>query len=215
MRITVFGAAGSVGSRVVAEALSRGHEVTAIVRDPARFPDLPAAANARAGDAADVEDVIELSTGQDLVISATRPAPGHEQELVATAKALLAGLARTRVRLLLVGGAGSLTVPDTGGIVVDDPRYVPPAWRDIALACCDQLDACRAETGVDWAYLSPPALLRPGERTGRYRLGADELLVDPQGLSRISMEDLAVALLDEAERSRHHRTRFTVAYSAT
>lgn len=214
MRITVFGAGGSVGSRVVAEALSRGHEVTAVVRDPARFHELHTAANARAGDAAKIEDVVELSAGQDVVISATRPPPGSEGELVTTTKALLAGLAQTNVRLLVVGGAGSLTVPGSGGTtVIDDPRYRPvAAFRDLAQACTDQLEACRAETGVDWAYLSPPALLQPGERTGSYRLGTDELLIDADGNSTISIEDLAGALLDEAERPNHHRTRFTAAY---
>jgi len=212
LRITVFGAAGSVGSRAVAEALSRGHEVTAAVRDPARH-DLPAAANARAGDAGNAEDVAQLSAGQDVVITATRPAPGHESELVTTTRTLLAGLARTGGRLLVCGGAGSLTVPGAGATtVIDDPNFLSPAYRDLAQACTDQLDACRAETQVDWAYLSPPARLEPGKRTGTYRLGTDELLVDAEGGSTISIEDLAVALLDEAERPTHHRTRFTVAY---
>jgi len=214
MRITVFGATGSVGHRVVTEALFRGHDVTAVTRDPARFHELHVAAKARAGDAGNVADVVELSTGQDLVIAATRPRAGSEHELVATTRSLLAGLAQTGVRLLVSGGAGSLTVPGAGDtLVVDDPNFVPPAWRDIAVACRDQLEACRGtETGVDWAYLSPPALLVPGERTGNYRLGTDELLVDAEGSSMISMEDLAVALVDEAEQARHHRTRFTVAY---
>ena len=213
MRITVFGAAGNVGSRVVIEALSRGHEVTAIVRDPARFSELPAATIARAATAESVEDVAALSASQDVVISATRPAPGHEDELVSTAKTLLAGLRRTGARLLLVGGAGSLIVPGKeGATVIDEPKFLPAAWRDIAQACIDQLKVCRAETTVDWAYLSPPALLQPGERTGHYRLGDNELLIDAQGNSTISMEDLAVALLDEAERPHHHCTRFTVAY---
>ncbi|WP_431040648.1 NAD(P)-dependent oxidoreductase [Streptomyces sp. P1-3] len=212
MRITVFGAAGAVGSRVVAEALSRGHEVTAVVRDPARFPELPAAAHARVGDAGIPEDVAALSAGQDVVISATRPVPGSERELAATAKALLAGLAGTGVRLLVVGGAATLTLPGTGGLTVVDGPDFPADLRAIALACADQHQVCRAETAVDWAYLSPPMLLEPGERTGRYRLGGDELLVDAEGNSAISMEDLAVALLDEAERPRHHRARFTVAY---
>ena len=212
MRIIVLGAAGNVGSRVVAEALSRGHDVTAVVRDPARFAELHPDAHPAVGNAADVADVVELSTGRDVVISATRPAPGHEPQLVATARALLTGVARTGVRLLLVGGAGSLSVPGTPGTaVVDDPAFVPEAWRAIALACNEQLEVCRAST-ADWTYLSPPALLEPGERTGRYRLGADELLVDAQHRSAISSEDLAVALLDEAERPRHRRTRFTVAY---
>ncbi|MDQ3090482.1 MAG: NAD(P)H-binding protein [Actinomycetota bacterium] len=167
MRITVFGATGSVGGRVVAEALARGHEVTAVARDPAGH-ELPAAANPRAGDAADVEDVVELSAGQDLVIAATRPAPGDERGLVRTTKALLAGLAQTGVRLLVSGGAGSLTVPGAGGrTVMDDPNFLS--------------------------------------------LGTDEMLVDADGNSTISIEDLAVALLDEAERPKHHQTRFTIA----
>ena len=213
MRTTVFGAAGSVGGRVVTEALARGHEVTAAVRSANRFHELPEAAEHRVGDAASVDDVVSLSSGQDVVIGATRPAPGSGGDLVATAKALLAGVRKTGTRLVLVGGAASLVVPGGGGmLVMDDPRFVPPAWRRIAQASSDQLDACRSEMEVDWTYLSPPALLEPGRRIGTYRLGKDELLVDADGNSRISVEDLAVALLDEVERPRHRKARFTAAY---
>ena len=213
MKITVFGAVGSVGSRVVAEALSRGHEVTAVVRDLARFGELPSGDTPRVGDASDAEDVARLSEGQDVVVGATRPAVGSEGELATTARALLSGVSRTGARLLLVGGAGSLVVPGTGGIlVIDTPKFMPAAYRAIAQACSDQLEACRAEAQVDWAYLSPPALLLPGQRTVRYRLGADELLLDAQGNSSISVEYLAVALLDEAEQPKYHRVRFTVTY---
>lgn len=212
MRITVFGAGGRVGSRVVTEALFRGHEVTAVVRSRARFHELDSLATPREGDAATVEDVATLSVGQDVVISATRPPAGHEHELVTTTEALLAGLARTDTRLLLVGGAASLTVLGTDGVTVMDDATYPTALRAIALACTDQLTACRSETEVDWAYLSPAAQLEPGPRTGSYRLGTDELLVDGDGNSTISMEDLAVALLDEAEQPAHHQTRFTVGY---
>ncbi|WP_395292778.1 NAD(P)-dependent oxidoreductase [Kitasatospora hibisci] len=212
MRITVFGAAGNVGSRVVAEALTRGHQVTAVLRDPARPHALPTAAVTATGDAADAEDVARLCAGQDVVITATRPAPGSESELAVATKGLLAGLAGTGVRLLAVGGAGSLTLPGgSGATVLDDPGF-PPSWRPIALACGEQLDLLRTSTGVDWTYLSPAALLEPGERTGRYRLGRDELVVDADGRSAISMEDLAVALVDEAERPAHRGLRFTVAY---
>lgn len=213
MRITVFGATGSVGLRIVREALSRGHQVTAVSRNPARRAEVPQGAEVRLGDASDAAAVTALSAGQDLVISATRPPVGNEGDLVVVAKALLAGLARTGVRLVVVGGAGSLHSPgDSELTLIDDPRYVPAAWRPIAQACNDQLDAYRADTAVDWAYVSPAALLAPGRRTGGYRLGADELIVDAGGNSSISMEDLAVALLDEAERPRHHRARFTVGY---
>ncbi|MEV0119582.1 NAD(P)H-binding protein [Streptomyces sp. NPDC050844] len=215
MRITVFGAAGNVGSRVVTEALTRGHEVTAVVRDAARFGELHRGASHRTGDAQDPEQIAELSAGQDLVVNATRPAPGREPEHAAISRALLAGLANINgVRLMIVGGAGSLTVPGKGGVLaIDDPAYVPTAWRHIALASNDQYDAVRtADTEVDWTYLSPSALLEPGVRTGVFRLGTDELIVDAEGNSSLSMEDLAVVLLDEAELPKHRRTRFTAGY---
>ena len=213
MRITVFGAAGNVGARVVDEALARGHDVTAVVRDPARFSLLPAGADAAVGDASVVEDVVRLGSGRDLVVGATRPARGSEAEHAVTARTLVAGAVRTGARLLVVGGAGSLMVTGNDGTAaIDDPAFVPPAWRGIAHACDEQLAIVRAAAGVDWTYLSPPALLAPGERTGRYRLGTDELIVDADGRSAISSEDLAVALLDEAERPQHRRGRFTVGY---
>ncbi|MEE1825096.1 NAD(P)H-binding protein [Streptomyces sp. BE20] len=212
MRITVFGANGNVGSRVVTEALARGHRVTAVLRDPARPHRLPPSAVIAGGDARDPEDVRRLAADQDVLITATRPAPGHEDELAVATEGLLAGLTGTGVRLLVVGGAGSLALPGGDGrTVVDDPGF-PAAWRPIADACREQLALYRADAGVDWTYLSPAALLEPGERTGRYRLGRDELVVDAAGTSAISMEDLAVALLDEAEHPAHLRSRFTVAY---
>jgi putative NADH-flavin reductase len=212
MRITVFGATGTVGRQVVAESVRRGHDVTAVSRDPARSPAPPPGVRSLAADVGSVEDVADATRGQDLAISATRPGAGHENELVAMTIALLGGLARTGVRALIVGGAGSLTVPGSADLVADDPRFVPPAWRAIAMACVDQLAVCRADSRVDWTYVSPPALLVPGERTGRYRLGGDELLVDTEGRSVISVQDFAVVLLDEAERRRHLRTRITAAY---
>ncbi|MEV4050384.1 NAD(P)H-binding protein [Amycolatopsis sp. NPDC049688] len=209
MRITVFGAAGAVGRRVVAEAVTRGHEVTAVVRDPRRVAGLPPEAAVRTGNAADPGDVASLSRGQDVVITATRPAPGREPELVDVTRSLLKGLAGTGVRLLAVGGAASLRT--AGGTTVLDAPGFPAELRPIAAACQAQHDVYRADDTVDWTYASPPMLLEPGERTGRYRLGGDDLLVDADGRSAISMEDFAVALLDEVERPRHHRTRFTAA----
>ncbi len=213
MRITVLGATGNVGSRVVTEALSRGHQVTAVVRNSTRFNDLPAAAKVRAGDVGNVEDVAKVSAGQDVVISAIRPAPGNESDIIPTTRSLMDGLAQTGVRLLVVGGAATLTVPGTGGkTVIEDSNFLPVSARHIGKASADQFDVCRAKTRVDWAYLSPPAQLAPGERTGKFRLGTNELLLDAKGNSTISMEDLAVVLVDEAEQPKHHRTRFTAAY---
>ncbi len=211
MLITVFGASGNVGSRIVAEAVARGHQVTAVLRDPARPHRLPPTVRIATGDARDPEDVRRLAAGQDLLVTATRPAPGQEDELAIATKGLLAGLAGTGVRLLVVGGAGSLTLPGGDVTLVDSPDF-PAALLPIANACGEQLALYRADTEVDWTYLSPAALLEPGERTGRFRLGRDELVVDADGASAISMEDLAVALLDEAEQPAHRRARFTAGY---
>lgn len=213
MRLTVFGAAGEVGSRIVAEALSRGHAVTAVVRDPAQFHLLPSEANPRTGDAGKAEDVARLTAGQDVAISAVRPPTGKESLLAPLTASILKGAAHSAVRVLIVGGAASLKLPGQGDTtVLTAPGFLPEEVLDIARACNAQHDVCRAETAADWAYLSPPAMLTPGTRTGTYRLGTDELLLDTNGHSAISMEDFAVVLLDEAEHPKHQRVRFTAAY---
>ena len=213
MRITVFGAAGNVGSRVVTEALSRGHDVTAVVRDPAQFDKLPPAAIARTGDAGNPEDVARLTAGQDLAISAIRPRAGLENQLATLTKSILEGVAKSGIRVLVVGGSASLKMPDQEDMtVLTAPDFIPETVRDIARACYAQHEVCQAETDANWTYLSPPARLTPGVRTGTFRLGSDELLIDSNGASAISMEDFAVVLLDEAEQPKHHQVRFTAAY---
>jgi len=213
MKITILGATGNAGSRVVTEALSRGHEVTAVVRNPTSTNNLPSGIRVITGDASNIEDVTKFSTGQDVVISAIRPASGLESDVIPTTRTLMDGLSKTGVRLLVVGGASTLMVPGTGGkTVIEDSNYLPVTARHIGKASADQLEVCFAETRVDWAYLSPAAQFAPGERTGNYRMGTDELLIDAVGISKISMEDVAIVLLDEAEQPKHHQTRFTVAY---
>ena len=202
MRILVFGAAGAVGSRVVREAVSRGHQVTAVSRSSSEHLQ---------ADASDPDDVAKLSASHDVVISATRPRPGREGELVDAAKGLLIGLRATRVRLILVGGAASLMVPGSELMLVDTPGF-PEELLPIALACNEQYGLVRASVSVDWTYVSPPTLLEPGTRTGHYRKGYDHLLIDASGTSQISMEDFAIALVDEAEQARHVGQRFTVGY---
>ncbi|MFG1819890.1 NAD(P)-dependent oxidoreductase [Kribbella sp. NPDC049174] len=203
MRILVFGASGAVGSRVVQEAVARGHQVTPVSRTAS--PDYVQ------GDASDPDDVARLSQDHDLVISATRPRPGKEGELVEAAKGLLIGLRSSGVRLILVGGAASLIVPGTELMLVESPDF-PAELRPIALACNEQFDLVRASADVDWTYVSPPALLEPGSRTGTYRLGIDHLVTAEDGTSFISMEDFAHALVDEAEQAQQVRRRFTVGY---
>jgi uncharacterized protein len=201
MKITVVGATGMVGSRVAVEAARRGHTVTAVSRggQPGALPHGVAAV---AADADDRDGMIRLLRGSDAVVGATRPAPGHEHMVTATTAALLDAAAATGTRILVVGGAGPLQVPGRPGrLVIDDPDYVPEEWRTIAAASVAQLEACRAHR-ADWVYLSPPAVLEPGRRTGRYRRGSSTLLTRADGTSRISVEDLAVAVLDEIEDPR-------------
>lgn len=209
MRIVVFGATGMVGTCVVSEASARGHDVVAVSRRGAGQG--TATVVTVSVDASDQARVRELLHTADVAVSAVRPRAGEEASVPATTTALLDAAAGTGTALLLVGGAGPLSSPDASdALVIDDERYVPAPWRSSAVASLAQLRACEGH-GAAWTYLSPPAVLEPGARTGTYRRGTTTLLVDGAGRSRISAEDLAVAVLDEVENpgdSRH----LTVAY---
>lgn len=212
MKIVVFGARGDVGSRVVAEALSRGHDVTGVVRKQDQIQSLPHSVTPCVADAQDTQAVAEIMADQDLAISALRPADGQEQMLVAVTRSVLSAAAVAEARVIVVGGAASLKLADDSLVtVLTAPDFLPEEVVPIARACQAQYELCVAEDRADWSYLCPPALLVPGGRTGSYRKGSDVLLTDANGTSRISMEDFAVALIDEAETSSHTRARFTVA----
>ncbi len=212
MKVIIFGAAGNVGSRIVSEALARNHQVSAVVRKPEQLEKLPAQVQGIIGDATSPNDVAKFSAGHDLVITAVRPPSGDEQLLVPITQSILEGAGRSGVRVLVVGGAASLRIPgqqDT--TVLTAENFLPDAVKPIATACFAQHQAVEQVTETAWAYLSPPAMLVPGVRTGNYRLGSDELLYDDAGNSQISMEDFAVVLLDEGEKPAHHQVRFTAA----
>lgn len=210
MRIAVIGAAGMAGSRVVTEAANRGHALLAVYRS-SRPDTLPPGVTAAGGDADDADAMAALFEGVDAVVAATRPPAGHEHTIAATTTSLLDAAARTGTRILVVGGAGPLKVPGRPAqLVLDSPEYVPPQWRTVAAASSAQLAACRAHP-ADWVYLSPPAVLEPGTRTGVYRRGTTTLLTAPDGTSRISAEDLAAAAVDELEMPYGAR-HFTVGY---
>jgi putative NADH-flavin reductase len=213
MQIVLFGASGTIGQRIAREALSRGHRITAVARDPAKIAADGDRLNATRGEVTDPTDVARAARGADALVSAVSPAGGQPLSMLSdAAHALIAGARQGGVpRLVIVGGAGSLQVPE-GGRVIDRPTF-PAAWKPIAQAHADALDVYRQEgAGLDWTYLSPADVIQPGERTGHYRTGGDQLVVDAQGRSRISTEDFAVALVDELERPAHLGRRFTVAY---
>src|SRR4051794_29718850 len=213
MKLIIFGASGLLGARLVTEALDRGHEVTAVARDLSRLDDRDGRVRTASADATDPDSVAAVVGGHDVAVSAVTQHQAPEM-LVHAARALLEGLARASVpRLISVGGAGSLQVAP-GQRLVDTPDF-HEEWKPEALAGADALEVFRqadADTPVEWSFISPGALLAPGERTGRYRLGGDQLLVDEDGRSHISMEDFAVAILDEVENGAHPRRRFTAAY---
>ncbi|MEN9629039.1 MAG: hypothetical protein RJA10_2266 [Pseudomonadota bacterium] len=216
MKIALIGATGFVGSAVLAEALQRGHAVTALARQPAKLPPQPGLAVV-AADVLDERQVAAAVEGQDAVLSAYNPgwsAPDLYDSFLKGSRSIVAGVKRAGVkRLLVVGGAGSLYVAP-GVQLVDTEGFkshVPPNVVPGALAARDALNELRAESTLEWTFLSPPALLAPGERTGRYRTGADELLMNGEQPAGISVADRAVALLDELEQPRHRQSRFTVA----
>ncbi|GHH66183.1 NAD-dependent epimerase [Promicromonospora soli] len=196
-----------VGTRVVDEASARGHDVVAVSRTgEGRSAVVTASVDVR-----DRVQVRELLRTADVAVSAVRPRPGEEASVPETTAALLDATAETGTRLLLVGGAGPLTSPASPALlVIDDERYVPPQWRSSAVASLAQLQVCEGHEAA-WTYLSPPAILEPGLRTGTYRRGTTMLLVDGTGRSHISAEDLAVAVMDEVENPSGVR-HFTVAY---
>jgi len=210
VNIALFGASGTVGRRIAQEALARGHAVTALVRDPTRLSLTHARLTVAASDVRDPARVAQAVAGHDVVVSAVGPTGTDQVRIVVdAARALIVGLPQAGVqRLIVVNGAGSLDVAP-GVQLVDTPEF-PAAWRPIALVHRDALEVYRT-AALDWTVLSPAALIAPGERTGTYRTGADQLLTNDKGESRISAEDYAVALVDEIENPQFVRRRFTVA----
>lgn len=210
LNITVLGATGMVGSRLVTEAASRGHRVTAASRHP-RPSDATMSLQVDASSPADLDAALADADAAVLAVKAVPDVPGAIDAHTAMTATVLDAARRHGVRLLVIGGAGPLHAPDDPELlVVDDPRYVHEEWREIARASVFQLEECRRHEEADWGFLSPPAFLEPGERTGRYRRGKDTLLVNSTGESRISVEDLAVAAVDELETPGTDR-HFTVA----
>ena len=207
MKIALIGATGFIGSGILAESLNRGHEVTAISTNPAKIP-AHAQLTPVQGDVTDTEALASLVEDHDLVISAFNPG---KDESGKGSQSIIDAVKRSNVeRLLVVGGAGTLEVAP-GKRVLDTPDF-PSEWKGGALRTAAFLEQLRAEAEVNWVFLSPAAIIAPGERTGIYRIGGDQLMTGVDGQSRISVEDYAHAMLDEAEKPQHSRARFSVAY---
>lgn len=212
MKIAVFAAGGRIGSRIVTEALNRGHDVTAVVRHPEDYAYIHNHLKVAKGDLFRAQDVETGAFDQDVVISAYSPAKGIPVSTIAeVAVPLIKGVEQAQVqRLIIVGGAGSLYV-EPGKQLVDMP-FFPEEYKSTAEAHREALKLYMAEKGLNWTVISPAAEIEPGERTGIFRTGTNQLLKDGNGRSFITMEDYAVAVLDEIENPQHIKQQMTVAY---
>jgi uncharacterized protein len=209
MNVVLYGSTGKAGSRILMELVSRGHRVTAIARNPARLQGITGISTKK-DDLSDTSKVAEAIEGADAVISAYGPPPDNTEEIVDVTQRLVEAVQQAgRPRLLVVGGAGGLNVAP--GVSLLDSGYLPDAYKPIAKSHVRALNVLRA-SDIDWTYLAPAAYFEPGERTGKFRLGKDELIANEKQESRISMEDYAIALVNELEKPEHRQRRFSVGY---
>ena len=216
MKVVLFAATGQAGRTILSELISRGHDVTAVARNPDK---LPASINRVRDDLSSADRIAEIIVGADAVVSAYGPPKddsrffsdvSYTDQLASVTERLIAAVRRAGVsRLIVVGGCGSLEF--SPGVTVLKSGHWPERLIPIATSHMKAFAALRA-SDINWTYFSPPMLIEPGVRTGRFRLGGDILIADEQGKSWVSFEDYAVALVDELEKPAHERSRFTIGY---
>ena len=210
MKVALYGATGNSGSRILKELVSRGHQVIAIVRNPAKLPQPAPGVVIKQDDLSDSKKIAAAINGAEAVISAYAPPQDDVDAIVGVTQRQVEALNHgSKVRLIVVGGAGGLNVAP--GVTLIDSGYLPEPVLPIAKAHTKALNVLRAST-IDWTYLAPAAYFEPGTLTGKFRLGTDELIANERQESRISMEDYAIALVDELEKPQHRRQRFSIGY---
>ena len=196
MKVLLYGSTGNAGSRILQELKARGHQVTVLSRQQ--------------DDLSNVDTIASHIAGADAVVSAYAPPQDNTDALVAVTKNLIAAVKKNgKVRLIVVGGAASLEVAP--GVTLLQSGHLPPEWLAIAASHGRALELLQA-SDINWTCFSPAAFFEPGERTGKFRLGTNTLIADEKGNSRISMEDYAIALVDELENPKYERARFTIGY---
>ncbi len=213
MKLAIIGATGFVGSAVLQEALQQGHDVTAIVRHPEKLAAHPSL-TAKAVSVFDEAALADVLRGHDAVISAYNPGwtnPNIQSQMIEGSAHIVNATKLAKVpSLLVVGGAGSLEVAP-GVQLVDTPQF-PAEWKEGALGAREVLNQLRKEKELNWRFISPAVFLEPGKRTGQFRYGDDAVLFNDDQPARISVEDLAVAIVEEIAAPRYNQRRFTVAY---
>jgi putative NADH-flavin reductase len=214
LRIVIYGGSGNIGQRIVTEALNRGHLVTVVSRDPSRVKAKHQRLSVVQGNVLQADGVARQIKGQQVVVSAigadraNNPDYGIYKKAAESLVTALRTLGAQGPRLIVVGGAGSLEV-SPGVLLISQ---IPERFRAEIQGQKDALDYYRTISDVKWTYFSPAGSIAPGQRTGKFRLGTDQLVTDAKGDSRISTEDYAVALIDEAEKPQHVGKRFTIGY---
>ena len=208
MKIAVIGATGKTGQRVTTELLQRGHHVTAVVRNPSKVQNHKNL-SVVTSDLSDAKQIAGALEGADAVVSAYGAPADNTEQVITVTRHITDAAKQNKQRLLVVGGAASLFIKP--GVTVLAAGYVPEWGIPIATAHNKVLEDLR-RSDADWTYFSPAAFFEPGERTGKFRLGKDDLIADASGKSHISMEDYAIATVDELEKPAHRRERFTIGY---
>lgn len=214
--VLLIGATGFVGSAILNELVARGHKVTAVARNTDKVAKNENVTAVKA-DVANVDEIASLAKGKDAIISAYNPGwtnPDIKRLIETNYPRILEAAKKSGVsRLLIVGGAGTLFVKP--GLRVVDSGAIPAEIMDGVRPLGDfYLNTLMHEDAIDWIFLSPAgAFDEKGERTGKFRLGKDDLIIDPStGTSHISVQDYAVAMVDELETPAHHKERFTLGY---
>lgn len=213
--VVLIGASGFVGTAILNELLNRGHKVTAIVRDAKKMTVSNPNLTIVEADVTDTDTLKEAGKGKDAIISAYNPGwknPHIYEDTLKNYPLIVESAKQAGVkRLLIVGGAGTLFyAPGKMVMDADDvPAQLLPGIKSLGEF---YLNTLRKEKDIDWIFLSPAANMTPGQRTAKFRIGKDDLVVDANGDSNISVEDFAVAMVDELEQEKHHKERFTIGY---
>ena len=209
MKVVLYGATGKAGSVILKELVDRGHTVVAAARAPEKVQKLKNV-TAVQDDLSNPAKTASIVKDADAIVSAYGPPPDDAGQIIGATDRLVKGIQQAGgPRLIVVGGAGSLFVAP--GVTVRQSGHLPEEWIPITDAHIQVLRNLK-QSSIDWTYFSPAAFFEPGERTGKFRLGKDDLVTDAQGNSRISFEDYAIALVDELENPKHRRERFTIGY---
>jgi putative NADH-flavin reductase len=209
MNVVVYGATGNSGSEIVKELVKRGHKVTGVARNVDKLKDV-AGVEAKVDDLSNADAVAAIVKGADVVVSAYQPPPDNTDKLIDVTKLQIEAVKKAGgPRLVVVGGAGQLEVAP--GVTLIKSGYLPAEYLPIAISHEKAAEVLKG-SDINWTYIAPAAYFVPGERTGKYRTGTNNLVSDEKGESRITFADYAIALVDEIEKPKHERQVFSVGY---